>query len=110
MPTSPNNASLDSLGVFFHSHPWHGVSMGDEVPAVVTCYIEMVPTDVVKYELDKVSGLLRVDRPQKFSNVCPSLYGLLPQTLCGARVAARASEVTRTPLVGDDDPLDICVL
>jgi inorganic pyrophosphatase len=110
MPTSPNSASLDSLGVFFHSHPWHGVSMGDEAPAVVTCYIEIVPTAVVKYELDKVSGLLRVDRPQKFSNVCPSLYGLLPQTLCGARVAARAAAVTGTAVVGDDDPLDICVL
>jgi len=109
--TSRSSSSLDSLGVLFHSHPWHGVPLGDDAPALVTCYIEIVPTDVVKYELDKITGLLRVDRPQKFSNVCPSLYGLLPRTLCGPRVAARAAVVAgAAEIVGDDDPLDICVL
>ena len=111
MAALPGRISLDTLGVLFHSHPWHGVALGDEAPALVTCYIEIVPTDVVKYELDKISGLLRVDRPQRFSNVCPTLYGLLPRTLCGPLVAARARETAGVAdLVGDDDPLDVCVL
>ncbi|MEZ4364551.1 MAG: inorganic pyrophosphatase [Kofleriaceae bacterium] len=112
MTTRPANISWDSLGVLFQSHPWHGAGVGDEAPQMVTSYIEIVPTDVVKYELDKVTGLLRVDRPQKFSNVCPSLYGLVPQTLCGPRVAARAASAATpgTTIIGDDDPLDICVL
>lgn len=59
----------------FRAHPWHGVELGAAAPAVVTAYIEIVPTDTVKYEIDKGSGLLKVDRPQRFSNVCPSLYG-----------------------------------
>ena len=63
------------------SHPWHGVDPGPGVPALVTAYIEIVPTDTVKYEVDKVSGILRMDRPQQYSNVCPSLYGFIPQTL-----------------------------
>jgi inorganic pyrophosphatase len=106
------NISWDSLGVLFQSHPWHGAEIGDGAPNVVTSYIEIVPTDVVKYELDKVTGLLRVDRPQRFSNVCPSLYGFVPQTLCGPKVAerARAAATPGTEIIGDDDPLDICVL
>jgi inorganic pyrophosphatase len=106
---------LDLPAVRLLAHPWHGVSLGDGAPAVVTCYIEIVPTDVVKYELDKTSGLLRIDRPQRFSNVCPSLYGLLPRTLCGPQVAARAAAAAQATdivgdIVGDDDPLDVCVL
>jgi len=42
-------------------------------PEIVNSYIEMVPTDTVKYELDKASGLLKVDRPQKFSSMPPML-------------------------------------
>src|SRR5262245_65909815 len=57
------------------AHPWHGVSPGDDAPDVLTVYIEMVPTDTVKYEVDKASGLLRADRPQKYSALCPTLYG-----------------------------------
>src|SRR5690606_19301765 len=56
----------------FRAHPWHGVELGPEAPAAVTAYIEIVPTDTVKYELDKATGLLKVDRPQRYSNVCPS--------------------------------------
>ena len=95
----------------FRAHPWHGVDIGSEAPALVTAYIEIVPTDTVKYEVDKATGLLKVDRPQRFSNVCPSLYGFLPRTLCADQVGAFCAEKTnRSGVVGDGDPLDICVL
>ena len=92
-------------------HPWHGLDLGAKAPQIVNCYIEIVPTDTVKYELDKVSGLLTVDRPQKYSSLCPMLYGLLPKTYAGESVAAFCRQKTGlTDLVGDGDPLDICVL
>lgn len=92
-------------------HPWHGLTLGESSPQLVNCYVEMVPTDTVKYELDKVTGILKVDRPQKYSSLCPSLYGLLPQTYAGQRVAAYCSQKSgRSGLVGDGDPLDICIL
>jgi inorganic pyrophosphatase len=69
------------------SHPWHGVLIGANMPSVVNTYIEIVPTDTVKYEIDKNSGYLKVDRPQKYSNVCPTPYGFIPQTFCGEKVA-----------------------
>lgn len=95
----------------FQAHPWHGISPGDEVPEVVTTYIEIVPTDTVKYELDKESGLLRLDRPQRFSSQCPTLYGFIPQTYCDELVAKRCAERTgNKEIKGDGDPLDICVL
>jgi inorganic pyrophosphatase len=78
---------------------------------VVTAYIEIVPTDTVKYEIDKASGHLKVDRPQQFSNVCPTLYGFIPRTFCGERVAAFSHAHTDLPtLEGDGDPMDICIL
>jgi inorganic pyrophosphatase len=93
------------------SHPWHGIPIGDHAPERVTAFIEIVPTDTVKYELDKTSGFLKVDRPQKFSNLCPTLYGFVPQTYCGERNGAFCAErLGRTGIVGDGDPLDICVL
>jgi inorganic pyrophosphatase len=95
----------------FQAHPWHGVHIGRECPVRVSCFIEVVPTDTVKYELDKDSGLLMVDRPQTYSNTCPFPYGLVPQTLCADRVARRCMEATgRTGIVGDGDPIDMCVL
>jgi inorganic pyrophosphatase len=95
----------------FRAHPWHGVAIGDEAPDKVTAYIEIVPSDTIKYELDKPTGLLKIDRPQKFSNVYPTLYGLLPQTYCGERCAEYCMQKSsRTGIVGDGDPLDICVL
>ncbi|KAA3640015.1 MAG: inorganic pyrophosphatase [Armatimonadetes bacterium] len=87
------------------AHPWHGVSPGPNPPQLVTAYIEITPRDVVKYELDKVSGLLKVDRPQQTSSSPPTLYGLIPQTYCGTQVAALSPETE----VADGDPLDICV-
>src|SRR4029453_3677407 len=95
----------------FRAHPWHGVELGSQAPQIVTAYIEIVPTDTVKYEIDKATGLLKVDRPQKFSNVAPSLYGFLPRTYCAEQVAARCMQRTgKTGIVGDGDPLDVCVL
>jgi inorganic pyrophosphatase len=103
--------SWPALDLFFKSHPWHGVAIGPDAPRQVTVFVEIVPSDTVKYELDKDSGLLKVDRPQLYSNVCPSPYGFVPRTLCGSQVAALAEEKTgRGGLVGDDDPLDILLL
>ena len=103
--------ALELLGLLFQAHPWHGVAIGPEAPRVVTAYIEIVPTDTVKYEVDKASGHLKVDRPQQLSNVCPTLYGLIPRTFCGERVAAFGTEPgDSSPLEGDGDPMDICVL
>jgi len=95
----------------YRLHPWHGIAIGTDAPRKVTAYIELVPSDTVKYELDKVSGCLKIDRPQKFSNVCPTLYGLIPRTYCGPGHGALTCERTgRSGIVGDGDPLDICVL
>lgn len=95
----------------FKPHPWHGIPIGESCPKVVTAYIEMVPGDTVKYEIDKVTGYRKVDRPQKFSNYVPALYGFLPQTYCGEKVREFAAlKSALNVLRGDGDPLDICVL
>ena len=92
------------------AHPWHGISPGDPASSV-TVYVEIVPTDTVKYELDKETGHLRVDRPQLYSSQPPSLYGFVPQTYCGDSVAARSAERSgKERLRGDGDPMDVCVL
>jgi inorganic pyrophosphatase len=99
------------MGLRYKSHPWHGVDIGPKAPEVLTCYIEMVPTDTVKYEVDKKSGYLKLDRPQKYSNVVPALYGFIPQTYSAQKVADFCNEKTgRTDIKGDNDPIDICVL
>jgi len=99
------------MGLRYKSHPWHGVEIGTEAPDVVMCFIEMVPRDTVKYEVDKVTGYLKIDRPQKYSNSVPALYGFIPQTFSGDRVAGLAREKTgNQQIVGDSDPVDICVL
>lgn len=95
----------------YKAHPWHGIPLGDNCPDVVTAFIEIVPTDTVKYEVDKATGYLSIDRPQRFSNIVPALYGFLPQTYCGDRVAELTNEqMKRTDVKGDGDPIDICVL
>lgn len=97
--------------LFSKPHPWHGVKIGREAPDVVKVYIEIVPGDTMKYELDKESGYLQVDRPQRFSNICPLPYGFVPQTLCADRVGEYCMEKTgRTGIEGDEDPLDISVI
>src|SRR3954471_20422020 len=88
-------------------HPWHGLESGDRSPEVVLAYIEITPFDTVKYEIDKATGYLRVDRPQRGAATPPTLYGFIPRTYCGKRVAAlSAPGVERA----DGDPLDICVM
>ena len=95
----------------FKPHPWHGISIGNNCPDVVTAYIEMVPNDNVKYEIDKVTGYRKVDRPQKFSNIVPALYGFIPQTYCDEYVREFAKTQSKLDVTkGDGDPLDICVL
>lgn len=99
------------MGLRYKSHPWHGLDVGDNAPDSVMAFIEMVPTDTVKYEVDKTSGYLKIDRPQKYSNVVPALYGFLPQTYCGESVGEYCSEKSgKENVQGDSDPLDICVL
>lgn len=95
----------------FKAHPWHGISAGEMAPEIVNVFVEIVPSDTIKYEIDKESGFLKIDRPQQFSNIIPALYGFVPKTYCDAEiqklaVASGSEDVTE----GDHDPLDICVL
>lgn len=76
-----------------HFHPWHDVHYGDKVPLIVTGIIEISKGSKGKYELDKETGLLKLDRVLYSSMFYPINYGFIPQTLCG-----------------DGDPLDILVL
>jgi inorganic pyrophosphatase len=90
----------------FRPHPWHGLSVGPNPPEIVHAYIELTPFDRVKYEIDKETGYLRVDRPHRASSVPPNLYGFIPKTFCGKRVAALSENIDKA----DGDPLDICVI
>ncbi|MDX1651701.1 MAG: inorganic pyrophosphatase [Brumimicrobium sp.] len=95
----------------FVAHPWHGINPGEKQPEIVNAFIEIIPSDAVKYEVDKDSGYIMVDRPQKFSNHMPCMYGFIPQTYCDKEVAAFcAGKTGRKDIVGDGDPLDICVI
>ncbi len=75
------------------SHPWHDLSIGDAAPSLFNAVIEIPRGSKVKYELDKATGLLYVDRILYSSVVYPHNYGFIPQTLCE-----------------DNDPLDVLVL
>jgi inorganic pyrophosphatase len=79
---------------------------GPEPPSLVHVFVEITPFDLVKYEVDKASGYLRVDRAQRTSSLPPAIYGFIPQTYAGTAVAALMPGSER----GDGDPLDICVL
>lgn len=87
-------------------HPWHGLKTGPNPPSIVQVYVEITPFDLVKYEVDKESGYLKVDRAQRTSSLPPLVYGFIPQTYAGPRVAALMAGAKE----GDHDPLDICVL
>jgi inorganic pyrophosphatase len=105
-PPAPPQPTATVSVKHFRPHPWHGLEVGPEPPSVLNAYIEITPFDLMKYEVDKVSGYLRVDRPQRSSAQHPTLYGFVPRTYCGDRVSKLAPSATR----GDGDPLDICVL
>lgn len=87
-------------------HPWHGLKTGDRAPSIVQAYIEITPFDLVKYEIDKATGYLIVDRPNRSSSQPPTLYGFIPRTYCAERVCKLSPAAIR----GDHDPLDICVV
>ncbi len=87
-------------------HPWHGLEVGPTPPSIVHAYIEMCSFDTVKYEVDKETGYIKVNRPQRSSSFPPTLYGFIPKTLSGKRV----QELMKGAKKGDGDPLDICVL
>jgi len=87
-------------------HPWHGLEIGPNPPEVVHAYIEITPFDLIKYEIDKETGYMWVDRPQRTSSQPPTLYGFIPRTYCGRRVQELSPKSKR----GDGDPLDICVI
>jgi len=84
----------------------HGLEVGPEPPEVLNAFIEITPFDVMKYEVDKHSGYLRIDRPQRGSSQPPALYGFIPRTYCADAV----QRLSPTSKRGDGDPLDICVL
>lgn len=90
----------------FRPHPWHGLETGPEPPGLLYAFVEITPFDLIKYEVDKHSGYLRVDRPQRGSSQPPALYGFIPRTYCAEHV----QRLSPTSLKGDGDPLDICVL
>ena len=74
-------------------HPWHDVDLGSRAPEIVPVIVEVPKGSKTKYELDKKSGLLRVDRILFSSVMYPANYGFIPRTYCG-----------------DHDPLDVLVL
>lgn len=79
--------------MIYQSHPWHGVPAGYDLPAFVNCIIEIPKGSKGKYELDKRSGLLQLDRVLFSSVHYPANYGFIPQTY-----------------TDDHDPLDILVI
>ena len=92
----------------YRRHPWHGLEPfpeGGAETGTVQAYIEMLPSDTVKYELDKNTGFLVVDRPQRTTATPPALYGFIPRTYCAEEVAKRCEHAE----IADGDPLDICV-
>lgn len=87
-------------------HPWHGIEPHERSPELINVFIEITRFDIIKYEVDPRYGYLRVDRPQRNSSLPPSLYGMIPQTLAGPKVASFNPDADE----GDGDALDVCVL
>ncbi|VAH39297.1 unnamed protein product [Triticum turgidum subsp. durum] len=75
------------------AHPWHDLEIGPGAPAVFNVVVEITKGSKVKYELDKKTGLIKVDRVLYSSVVYPHNYGFIPRTLCE-----------------DNDPMDVLVL
>lgn len=74
-------------------NPWHHVSPGEDLPGIVNGIIEIPRGSRAKYELDKDSGMLRLDRVIYSAMYYPANYGFIPQTYCE-----------------DKDPLDILII
>ncbi|QQS46751.1 MAG: inorganic diphosphatase [Acidobacteriota bacterium] len=74
-------------------NPWHDVNLGEQAPEIFNCIIEIPIGSNIKYELDKATGLLKVDRILFSAVHYPANYGFLPRTYCD-----------------DGDPLDVLVL
>lgn len=111
LPSAEAAQARKLVELLFPVHSFHGISPGESAPEKVNAVIEVVPDDRVKFELDKTTGMLCVDRPQKYVNGCPVLYGFVPRSLCAELVGRHC--MTRTGLTnidGDGDPIDICVL
>lgn len=77
----------------YDHHPWHSVSPGENLPEIVNAIIEIPKGSKAKYEIDKESNLIKLDRVLFSSVMYPANYGFIPQTYCD-----------------DNDPLDILVL
>ncbi|XP_027360459.1 soluble inorganic pyrophosphatase PPA1-like isoform X2 [Abrus precatorius] len=75
------------------AHPWHDLEIGPGAPSVFNCVVEIGKGSKVKYELDKASGLIKVDRVLYSSVVYPHNYGFIPRTICE-----------------DSDPMDVLIL
>lgn len=97
--TAPESKAIDTLHFRMKlnqatiAHPWHAVSAGQQAPETVQAIVEIPRGGKIKYELDKATGLLRMDRALFSAVHYPANYGFIPQTLAE-----------------DDDPLDILVL
>ncbi|XP_022949829.1 soluble inorganic pyrophosphatase 4 [Cucurbita pepo subsp. pepo] len=75
------------------AHPWHDLEIGPDAPKIFNCVVEIGKGSKVKYELDKKTGLIKVDRILYSSVVYPHNYGFIPRTLCE-----------------DNDPIDVLVI
>lgn len=91
--TAPVKEVINNMENTENNNPWHSVYYGEEAPAVVTGIIEIPKGSKAKYELDKESGMLKLDRVLFSSVNYPANYGFIPQTYCD-----------------DKDPLDILVI
>ncbi|KAJ8532968.1 hypothetical protein K7X08_015857 [Anisodus acutangulus] len=93
--------TLFSWQLWFHqskllsiaAHPWHDLEIGPDAPKIFNVVVEISKGSKVKYELDKKTGLIKVDRVLYSSVVYPHNYGFIPRTLCE-----------------DSDPLDVLVI
>ncbi|RVW91592.1 Soluble inorganic pyrophosphatase 1 [Vitis vinifera] len=93
-PSSLNERILSSMSRrSVAAHPWHDLEIGPGAPQIVNCVVEITKGSKVKYELDKKTGLIKVDRVLYSSVVYPHNYGFIPRTLCE-----------------DNDPLDVLIL
>ena len=99
------------MSMLFRAHPWHSLPAKADGRGIFNAYIEITPSDTVKFELHKESGFLCIDRPQSGASICPMHYGFIPGTYCGDKVAELCAQRTgRKNIKGDKDPLDICIL